>query len=120
MADVVVSFGLTLAHFWPSAPGPVVGLRSLSVVNGAYGGPIVPAQPATGLAEQLAWLVPFWAAGVLLFYLHGIGGWIVARRLRCTGGVSAPDEWQARRGRPRPRPRGSQPRVGGASSPGLG
>lgn len=102
MAAMVVSSGLTLAHFWPSAPEPV-GMRSLSAASGAGAGPAGPAQSAAGLAERLVWVVPFWAAGVLIFYLHGIGGWIVAQRLRRTGVAPAPDEWQARLGRLRQR-----------------
>jgi GWxTD domain-containing protein len=109
MAAMVVSFGLTLAHFWPAAPAvPVVALRTLPPVSGAHA-PTGPAEPAAGLAEQLVWFVPFWAGGVLIFYLHGIGGWIVAQRLRRTGVVPAPDEWQATLGRLRQRLRVSRP-----------
>jgi GWxTD domain-containing protein len=57
----------------------------------------------------LVWVVPFWAAGVLVFYVHGIGGWIVARRLRHTGVVPAPDEWQSRLRSLRERLRVSRP-----------
>jgi GWxTD domain-containing protein len=97
MAAMVLSFGLTLAHFWPAGPaGPVLVPRSLSAVSGAGDGPTAPSKPAAGLAERLVWVVPFWAGGVLIFYLHGIGGWMVAQRLRRTGVVPAPDEWQAR------------------------
>src|SRR5450432_3521995 len=96
MAAMVVSFGLTLAHFWPSA-------------GGSHGTPTVPAKPAAGLAERLVWVVPFWAGGVLIFYLHGLGGWIVAQRLRRTGVTPAPGDWQARLGRLRQRLRVSRP-----------
>ncbi len=109
MAAMVVAFGLTLAHFWPSEPGPVVGLRSLSAFSVASGALTVPPQPAAGLAERLVWAVPFWAAGVLVFYLRGIGGWILAQRLRRTGVVPAPGEWQARLGCLRQRLRVSRP-----------
>jgi GWxTD domain-containing protein len=110
MAAMVVSFGLTLAHFRPAAlAGPAVALRGLSAAGGLGAGPTVPAEPAAGLAEQLVWVVPFWAAGVLIFYLHGLGGWIVARRLRRTGVTPAPDDWQARLGRLRQRLRVSRP-----------
>jgi GWxTD domain-containing protein len=110
MAAMVVSFGLTLAHFRPAAPaGQAVALRSLSAAGGAGAAPTVPAEPAAGLAERLVWVVPFWAAGVLIFYLHGIGGWIVARRLRRTGVTPAPGDWQARLGRLRQRLRVSRP-----------
>jgi GWxTD domain-containing protein len=104
MAEMMVSFGLTLAHFWPGvAAGPVVALRSLSAASGAGAGPIGPAEPAASLAERLVWVVPFWAGGVLVVYLYGIGGWIVAQRLRRTGVMPAPDEWQVRLGRLRQR-----------------
>jgi GWxTD domain-containing protein len=53
-------------------------------------------------AERMAsmvlppWLAPLWLAGVLLFQLRLVGGWMTVRRLRGTGVMAAPDHWQVR------------------------
>ena len=44
----------------------------------------------------MPWLVPFWAAGVLLFYAHGFVSWTAAQRLRRVGTCTAPPFWQQR------------------------
>ena len=46
--------------------------------------------------DDLAWLAPFWIAGVLIFYLRGLASWIAARRLRNKGVCHAADLWQER------------------------
>jgi GWxTD domain-containing protein len=43
-----------------------------------------------------SWVVPLWMAGVAIFYLRSVGGWIAARRLRSVGVRPVPAEWQAR------------------------
>jgi len=48
------------------------------------------------LADALAWLTPFWFAGVILFHLHSAAGWMSARRLRRKGVCRPPDGWQQR------------------------
>ena len=48
------------------------------------------------IADLLPWLVPFWMAGVVLFYLRHLVSWVLARRLRRTGVCAAPDLWQER------------------------
>uniref|UniRef100_Q02AL8 Peptidase M56, BlaR1 n=1 Tax=Solibacter usitatus (strain Ellin6076) TaxID=234267 RepID=Q02AL8_SOLUE len=49
---------------------------------------------AGGLAEYLPWIAPFWVAGVLIFHLRSLMGWLGARRLRRTGVCCAPAMWQ--------------------------
>ena len=71
---------------------------------GAHG--LLPAAPPFDRSEEsgaprnaeayLPWLAPFWIAGVLLFHLRSLTGWMAARRLRRTGVCCAPDLWQAR------------------------
>jgi GWxTD domain-containing protein len=42
------------------------------------------------------WVVPIWMAGVAIFYLRSVGGWIAARRLRFAGVRPPSAEWQER------------------------
>jgi beta-lactamase regulating signal transducer with metallopeptidase domain len=51
---------------------------------------------ARDFADYLPWLAPLWMAGVLLFHVRTLAGWLAARRLRLRGVCSAPAEWQAR------------------------
>ena len=39
----------------------------------------------TGLAAIVPWLAPFWIAGVWIFYLRHVAGWISVCRLRRRG-----------------------------------
>lgn len=48
------------------------------------------------ISDILPWLVPFWIAGVLLFYLRQLASWMWTRRLRRTGVCSPPYFWQER------------------------
>ena len=71
------------------------------------------AAPATPLQkramDELAWLVPFWMAGVVLFYLRGMTSWLAARRLRRSGVCFAAEEWQDRLARLKQQLRVTQP-----------
>ena len=46
--------------------------------------------------ESMRWFVPFWFAGVALFYLRSLGSWVSAQKLRRTGAIAAPAFWQDR------------------------
>lgn len=48
-----------------------------------------PASP--GSSDLLAWAVPFWILGVILFYVRGVTGWLAMRRLRRIGVCRAPE-----------------------------
>jgi hypothetical protein len=48
------------------------------------------------VADVLPWLAPFWMAGVLLFHLRSLTGWLATRHLCRTGVCCAPDLWQDR------------------------
>ena len=52
--------------------------------------------PANGFQDYMRWFVPVWFAGIALFYLRSVGGWIGVRRLRRNGVIAAPPEWQDR------------------------
>ncbi len=91
-----VALGLTFALSTPSRPATPL----LPRVDLTDAGPIVTGQvsaPPSGgsLKAVLPWVPPLWMAGVLIFYLRSLGGWMVARRLR-SAGVYATGEWRAR------------------------
>ncbi len=46
------------------------------------------------LALLVPWLAPFWIAGVWIFALGQVGGWIWVSRLRWRGVCCAPEHWQ--------------------------
>src|SRR2546423_1849837 len=42
----------------------------------------------------LSWVAAAWMAGVVVFWLRLLGGWIIAERLRRRQVTSAPRQWQ--------------------------
>jgi GWxTD domain-containing protein len=97
MLAMPLACAVTFAIVWHGASaGPVV--RSLVL-------PAAPPESAGVLAvwsrssvSLSSWVVPLWMAGVGIFYLRSIGGWVAAQRLRTTGVRPAPTEWQERFG----------------------
>jgi GWxTD domain-containing protein len=51
--------------------------------------------PQTGLAAIIPWLTPLWLAGVCIFCVRHMAGWISIGRLRRRGVCSAPEHWQS-------------------------
>src|SRR5258708_6960384 len=51
------------------------------------------------LAAVAPWLAPFWIAGVWIFYLRHLAGWIGVCRLRRRGVCCAPEDWEKKLGR---------------------
>jgi GWxTD domain-containing protein len=47
-------------------------------------------------SDVLSWFAPFWLAGVFIFHLRALAGWITARRLGIRGVCRAPEPWQER------------------------
>ena len=93
MLATFVAFGFTLVHAMP-ADGQMLRAQSTHVFTwhvAAVGGRL-PSHP--DLAEVAPWLAPFWAAGVVLFYLGQTTGWISVYRLRRRGVCCAPAHWQ--------------------------
>ncbi len=45
------------------------------------------------LEDAVPWLAPFWLAGVVVFHLRSVVGWMAAQRLRHRGVCRAPDPW---------------------------
>jgi len=97
MLALLLAFGLTFARVLPQQR-----------IQPAPAAPILPPAPAPGAdsarrnsirfdtADYLPWLAPFWIAGVVLFQLQGLAGWLSARRLRGTGVCAAPEGWESR------------------------
>lgn len=93
LAGFVVTFALSMpksggiatmiAHSIP--PAPDNDYRGLATSSGGL-------DPA----DVLPWLAPFWLAGVIIFHLRGLAGWMAARRLSSRGVCPAPDIWLER------------------------
>jgi GWxTD domain-containing protein len=95
MAAMPLAFAMTFAIVWGGMPTGSI-TRTLVL-------PPAPPESAVALAvwsrsslSLSTWIVPLWMAGVGIFYLRSIGGWVAARRLRTTGVRPAPAEWQER------------------------
>jgi GWxTD domain-containing protein len=113
VAMLILAGGLaiTLARFMPErankATGVITGVaRPLPLAKVATGSLANPARP-----DPLPWVVPFWIAGVLVFYLRGLMGWMAARRVRTTGVCPAPELWRMRMDHLRDRLRVTRPVV---------
>jgi beta-lactamase regulating signal transducer with metallopeptidase domain len=98
MAAMLVAFAATWLVCLPAvttvAPhtafAPATGLAMVRVAASVT---LDRSQP---LAEYLPWLVPYWFAGVLAFYIRAAGGWWITTRLRRSGAQPAAGEWQIR------------------------
>ncbi len=109
-----VTFAVTAALSTPT-DGVRAGF-ALPLGAPAGSGTVPPSAPAEWTAPwwelasgHLPWIVPFWAAGVLLFYARALGGWMAAQRLRKAGARPAPALWQERLARLAARVRVSRP-----------
>lgn len=97
MLVLLSGLAITFVHLTPAplAHIPLNGPRYATPLPPGLG--VAPPTPLqTRATDGLAWLAPFWLAGVMLFYLRGITGWMAARRLRRSGVCCAADVWQAR------------------------
>jgi GWxTD domain-containing protein len=96
MLAMPLAFGITLAVTRPGAfprfptaqAVPRAAEPGLSLFANGSG--------AGRLLDLMPWAVPFWMAGVLIFYARGLGGWMAARQLRGAGVCAAPAAWQDR------------------------
>lgn len=98
-AIIVLLAGLAIT-FARLAPAPLV---RIPLTGPRYATPLPPglgAAPDTTVPtrgpDELAWLAPFWIAGVTLFYLRAMLSFLAARRLRRSGVCCAAQEWQSR------------------------
>jgi len=51
---------------------------------------------STALAEAVPWLAPVWIAGVWIFYLRHVAGWISVSRMRRRGVCGVSEHWRNR------------------------
>jgi GWxTD domain-containing protein len=97
MLAMPIAFGVTVARF---LPGDGVSITSAGGGKGLarpIPGDTVGSEPvAPSIGERLPLAVPFWAAGVFLFYLHSLWSWLAAQRLRRTGVCVVPAPLQER------------------------
>jgi len=93
-----VALGVTVALSAPSRPvAPFLRPVDLTDAgNSLTGQPSTPPARQLGLKAVLPWVPPFWMAGVLIFYLRSLGGWMAAQRLRRAGICAVSNEWQVR------------------------
>ena len=93
LAGFAITFGLlswqgsgaatTIPHAIPRAP--------------AVDNQSPPDRPARfRMEELLPCLAPFWIAGVVVFHLRSVAGWMAAQRVRNRGVCRAPDPWPQR------------------------
>jgi hypothetical protein len=98
MAALLLAFGVTFVRLvaQQQIPGgirnPIVFDRNTSSESGGISG----LRAQREIADLLPWLGPFWVAGVVIFYLRHLAGWMGARHLRRTGVCSAAGFWQER------------------------
>jgi beta-lactamase regulating signal transducer with metallopeptidase domain len=95
MLAMLAAFAVTLAVLWP-APAPAIAIPIPHGLRAGPSGTVAFPAPPVAPPDRLPWIVPFWVAGVLAFYLRTAGGWLAAQRLRSGGTMPAPEEWQER------------------------
>jgi GWxTD domain-containing protein len=110
MIVMLAGFGLTLFCVMPDGAPGMRTLRALSLPEWN----VRPGMHALGgsnarLAAAVPWLAPFWIAGVWIFCLRHLAGWISASRLRRRGVCLASERWQAELARLSDRLRVSRP-----------
>jgi bla regulator protein blaR1 len=87
--------GVTFVRVMPeSAPGLAAATKPTFPRWNVPAAVDAPHAPDTGLAAVAPWLAPFWIAGVWIFYLAQVAGWMSVRRLRRRGVCYAPERWQ--------------------------
>ena len=71
MCAIIVCFGVTLLDLMPRHPTPVAARNSIALGwSTRVDLPDIAQAPMRRIADLLPWLVPFWMAGVVLFYLR--------------------------------------------------
>ncbi len=94
MLIILAGFGTTFTRLLPerisahAAHAPAFPAWNIPTVTDGPGS----AHP--GLAVAVPWLAPFWIAGVWLFYLAQVAGWISLSRMRRRGVCCASQHWQ--------------------------
>jgi len=97
MLAILAGFGITLFLLLPDHPRTTITMvHALPPAPPADSGWMPEVSARLRMDDVLPWLTPFWFAGVILFHLRSLTGWIAARRLRQRGSCLAPAQWQQR------------------------
>ena len=97
LSGVLAGFALTFCLLWSQGSGAVTTIPHAIPPAPLVGNQSPPGPPARfPIADVLPWLAPFWFAGVLVFHLRGVAGWMAAARLRRRGVCRAPGPWPQR------------------------
>jgi len=97
MCAILLCFAVTLLRLAPRHSPESSAKTAMALLwNNNVALADFPEAPMRRIADFLPWLVPFWMAGVVLFYLRHIIGWAMTLRLRRSGVCAAPDFWQER------------------------
>jgi GWxTD domain-containing protein len=97
MSGVLAGFALTFCLVSSQGSGSATAIphaipRAPLVENQSPPGPAARFR----IEEILPWLAPFWVAGVVVFHLRSVAGWMAAERVRDRGVCRAPDPWPLR------------------------
>ncbi len=95
MLMMLGGFGVTLVRVMPESAQGERSARPPAFPTWNSGSGADATEPSKlDLAEVAPWLTPFWLAGVWIFYLRHVAGWISVCRLRRRGVCGAPGEWE--------------------------
>lgn len=110
MLALLAAPAVTLGIRWPEKPVRIAIASGPRLAVAAPPGAAMAEIPESPkLIDELTWLAPVWALGVVIFQMRGIAGWLAARRLARRGVCRAPKEWEARLNRLRSQLRVSKP-----------
>jgi len=96
MLVMLGGFGITFVRMMPEGVQSARAVKKpaffpWNVATSADGG-----NPSdTVLAAVVPWLAPFWIAGVWIFYLRHVAGWISISRMRRRGVCGVSEHWQS-------------------------
>ena len=95
LAATLAGFVITFVHLMPAdyvVAGPVPSLHAIPLGAGS----LQFARSATRGIILPSWIAPLWLAGVIVFQMRALGGWLAVWRLRLTGVCAAAESWQTR------------------------
>ena len=95
MLALLGAFGFTWVRVMPDSAGALLTVRTPTFPAGnVRAGTDASIASNPGVAAVVPWLAPLWIAGVCVFYLGHVAGWISVCRLRRRGVCCAPERWQ--------------------------
>ncbi len=95
-SQIIGGFVSTLVRVWPEAVQYGHTVRTSAFPELSLGvGANAPGSYHSNLDTVVPWLALFWIAGVCIFYLSQVAGWVSLRRLRKRGVCAPPEKWMA-------------------------